>query len=187
MKLSESRQIKASREEVFAALNDPEVLQKAVQGCESMEKTGEGEYKAVVSVKVGPVKAKFSGNVTLSDIVPPESYTISGSGTGGAAGMASGGAKVRLTEENGITTLHYDVEAKTSGKLAQLGSRVIMSVAKSQADKFFAAFASIVEGEEAAEPAVEEKRKEEKSKIANPWLWVAFAAALALVYYYLAK
>lgn len=182
MDITETRRIRAGREEVFRSLNDPEVLRKAIPGCKSIERTGDGEFAAEVAVKVGPVKANFKGRIELSDIVEPESYTISGSGSGGAAGVASGEAKVRLEDAGGETDLHYEVTVKPGGKLAQLGNRVIKSVAKSQADKFFTAFGKIVEGGEPGEAPAPEGRKH---KIISPWIWVAVFAALAAAYYFL--
>ena len=139
--------IPASRQTVWKALNDPEVLKASIPGCEELDKTGDHSFAAKVKAKVGPVNAKFNGEVTLSDMNPPESYTISGEGKGGAAGFAKGGAKVHLTEEGPETTrLAYEVEAKVGGKLAQVGSRLIDGTAKKMADQFFTAFAERVGG-----------------------------------------
>ena len=113
--------IGAPREKVWEALNDPEVLKQSIPGCEEIEKTGENEMAAKVTAKVGPVKAKFAGQVTLSDMNPPESYTISGEGKGGAAGFAKGSAKVHLTPDGDETIMKYEVHASVGGKLAQLG------------------------------------------------------------------
>jgi carbon monoxide dehydrogenase subunit G len=131
----------ADRERVWAALNDPQVLKACIPGCEELEKTGENGFKATAKVAVGPVKATFKGNVTLSDIDPPNGYTISGEGQGGVAGFAKGGAKVRLDDADAGTRLVYDVEAQVGGKIAQLGGRLINGVAKKYADEFFANFA----------------------------------------------
>jgi len=151
MEMSGERQIAAPREEVWAALNDPEVLQACIPGCEEMEKTAEDTFTAKVTQKVGPVRAKFTGEVHLSDIVAGESYTISGSGKGGAAGGASGGAKVRLEDKDGGTLLTYDAEAKVTGKLAQLGARLINGFAKKMADEFFTRFKDRLEEPGAAD------------------------------------
>lgn len=129
--------IPASRERVWAALNDPEMLRLALPGCETLEKLSDNQLAATVVAKVGPVKAKFNGNVTLSNLNPPESYTISGEGKGGAAGFAKGGADVRLVEEGDITILTYTAKADVGGKLAQIGSRLIDGTAKKMADEFF--------------------------------------------------
>jgi len=132
----------AARPKVWAMLNDPDVLKACIPGCESLEKTGDDGFAAVAKVKIGPVNATFRGKVKLSDLVPLESYTISGEGEGGIAGFAKGGAKVALADaEGGATRLRYDVEAQVGGKIAQLGSRLVDGVAKSMADKFFAKFA----------------------------------------------
>ena len=131
----------AARPKVWEMLNDPGVLKACIPGCESLERTGDSGFAAVAKVKIGPVAATFKGKVQLSDLVPLESYTISGEGEGGVAGFAKGGAKVALADAEGGTLLRYNVEAHVGGKIAQLGSRLIDSVAKSMADKFFANFA----------------------------------------------
>src|SRR6516165_10840013 len=139
--------IPAPREAVWKALNDPEILKRSIAGCEELEKTSDTEFTAKVTAKVGPVKARFAGKVTLSDIDPPNGYTITGEGEGGIAGFAKGGAKVRLSDaEGGGTKLAYNVEANVGGKIAQLGSRLIDGVAKKMSDAFFSAFAKAVEG-----------------------------------------
>jgi carbon monoxide dehydrogenase subunit G len=149
MDMTGSERIAASREKVYEALNDPEILKAAIPGCESIEKTSATEMTATVVTKVGPVKAKFQGAVTLSDFDPPKGYSIRGEGKGGAAGFAKGGAKVRLEEDGGATVLHYEVKADVGGKLAQLGSRLIDSTAKKLAGEFFARFGEIVMGQAA--------------------------------------
>lgn len=136
--------IAAPRDAVWRALNDPEVLKQCIPGCESVEKTSETEFVAKVTAAVGPVKAKFGGKVTLSDIDPPNGYTISGEGQGGAAGFAKGGAKVKLVEDAGETVLSYQVSAQVGGKLAQVGSRLIDGVSKKMAEEFFNRFAAQV-------------------------------------------
>ena len=165
MQLVDSRDIKAPPETVWAAILDPEMLKAAVPGCESVTGSVADGFEAVVVQKVGPVKAKFTGMVTLSDIVPGESLTISGEGKGGPAGFAKGGAKVRFEAIPEGTRLSYEVEANVGGKLAQLGSRIIDGFAKKMADEFFERFQQAVEGpaavaEEApeAEPATEQKK-----------------------------
>jgi hypothetical protein len=134
----------ASREQVWAKLNDPEVLKACIPGCEQLDMTSDSEFQAVATVKVGPVKARWKGKVRLSDLDPPNSYRISGEGEGGVAGFAKGGAKVSLTDHAGGTRLSYDVEAQIGGKLAQLGQRLINSAAKKTADDFFVKFAAAV-------------------------------------------
>lgn len=148
MKLTEEIRIAAPREAVFAALNDADVLRRAIPGCEELEKVSDTELSAVVRAKVGPVRARFRGDVTLSDLNPPESYTLKGQGKGGAAGFARGEASVRLTEDGDGTLLHYDVNASVGGKLAQLGSRLVNNSARALAGEFFENFRKIVSGED---------------------------------------
>ncbi len=147
----------ADRPRVWALLNDPEVLKACIPGCESLEKTGENGFAAVVKTRIGPVSTTFRGKVELSDLVPLVGYTIKGEGEGGVAGFAKGGAKVSLADAPGGTQLHYDVEANVGGKIAQLGARLIDGVAKNMADKFFTNFAAIAAASAApagaAEPA----------------------------------
>jgi hypothetical protein len=131
----------ADRETVWAALNDPEALKACIPGVQELDKVSDTEFKAVAKVAIGPVKASFKGAVSLSDLDPPNGYTISGEGQGGVAGFAKGGAKVRLDEVEGGTRLTYEVDAQVGGKIAQLGGRLINGVAKKYADEFFANFA----------------------------------------------
>jgi carbon monoxide dehydrogenase subunit G len=141
MELKGEYRIPAPRERVWAMLNDPAVLKDCIPGCESLDGSPTEGFAARVTTKVGPVKATFNGQVTLSNINAPESYTISGEGKGGVAGFAKGGADVHLAEEPGGTILTYAVNAQVGGKLAQLGSRLIDSTAKKLADEFFSCFA----------------------------------------------
>lgn len=136
--------IPASRETVWEALNDPEVLRQSIPGCQSLEKSADGGFDAKVKAKVGPVSATFGGHVTLDDLMPPESYTLSGEGKGGAAGFAKGSAKVKLTAQGESTLLSYEVDAKVGGKLAQIGSRLIDGTAKKLSGEFFETFSAIV-------------------------------------------
>ncbi|HUW80601.1 MAG TPA: carbon monoxide dehydrogenase subunit G [Acidocella sp.] len=144
MDMSGERLIEAPKEKVWAALNDPEILKACIPGCETIEKLSDTEMKATASVKLGPIAARFTGNVLLSDLDPPNGYTISGEGQGGVAGFAKGGAKVALLEEPGGTKLVYEVNAQIGGKMAQLGARLIDSTAKQYAETFFTKFAAIV-------------------------------------------
>src|SRR5579864_7016637 len=125
MEMHGELRIPASRAEVWAKLNDPEVLKNCIPGCESVDKVSDTEFTAKVVARVGPVKASFSGKVTLTDLDPPAGYTITGEGTGGVAGFAKGGAKVTLEEEGGETVLRYGASGQVGGKLAQIGSRLI--------------------------------------------------------------
>lgn len=144
MEIAGEFRIPASKQAVWDALNDPEVLKESLPGCEEIEKTSDTEMTATVTTKLGPVRAKFKGKVTLSDLDPPNSYTLTGEGQGGAAGFASGVAKVNLTEDGGETVLTYTAEANVGGKLAQIGSRLIDSTSKKLAGQFFGKFAEIV-------------------------------------------
>ena len=153
MELTDQRDIAAPPDEVWAALIDPKVLQQCLPGCQELTGTPEEGYDAVVTQKVGPVKATFKGHVTLSNVVEGQSCTISGEGKGGPAGFAKGSADVALTPTGSGTRLSYDVQAKVGGKLAQLGSRVIDGFAKKTADQFFDNFKGVVEGEDAAPDA----------------------------------
>jgi uncharacterized protein len=147
MQMNDSQRIPASKEKVWAALNDPQVLKECIPGCQSLEMSSPTDMTATVVFRVGPVKATFGGKVTLSDLDPPNSYRISGEGSGGVAGFAKGGATVRLESESPeVTILHYDVDAQIGGKLAQLGQRLIDSTAKKLAGEFFAAFGAVVGG-----------------------------------------
>lgn len=139
-------QLPASRETVWAKLNDPETLKACIPGCQELNMLSETEFEAVAVNKIGPVKAKFKGRVTLSDLDPPNGYKISGQGDGGVAGFAKGGAAVALAEKDGGTLLTYNVEAQIGGKLAQLGQRLINGAAKKLADQFFENFAAAVKG-----------------------------------------
>ena len=148
--------IAAPRPAVWAALNDVEVLKAAIPGCDTINKISDNQIEATVTAKVGPVKATFKGVVTLSDLDPPNGYTISGEGKGGVAGFAKGGAKVKLRddpESGGGTILSYDVDASVGGKLAQIGARLIDSTAKKLADEFFAKFGTLAAAKAAELPA----------------------------------
>ncbi|MFZ5752509.1 MAG: CoxG family protein [Pseudomonadota bacterium] len=146
MNLSDSRDIRAPRADVWAAILDPEVLAACIPGCESMTGSVAEGFEAVVVQKVGPVKARFTGVVSISDVVEGRSCRISGEGKGGPAGFAKGGASVGLEDIPEGTRLTYEVEASVGGKLAQLGSRIIDGFAKKLADDFFERFQSAIEG-----------------------------------------
>ena len=148
MKMSGEEIIPAPREAVWQALNDPDVLRQCIPGCESIGRKSDTEFEAKVLAKVGPVKARFTGVVHLSDLNPPKSYRISGEGKGGLAGFATGGANVRLDEVAEGTRLSYDVDAQVGGKLASLGSRLIDSTARSMATQFFEKLVAMASGEE---------------------------------------
>ena len=146
MKMNGEFRVPTDRETVWRALNDPEVLKECLPGCQEIEKTSETEMTATLTIRVGPVKATFAGGVTFSDLDPPNGYTLAGQGQGGAAGFASGEARVRLIEEGGDTVVQYECDAKVGGKLAQIGSRLIDSTAKKLARQFFDTFAEQLGG-----------------------------------------
>ena len=146
MQMSDTREIAAPPSAVWAALFDPEVLKACVPGCQELTGSAEDGYEATVVQKVGPVKATFKGTVTMSDVVPGESCTLTGEGKGGAAGFAKGEARVRLEPIGTGTRLSYDVDAKVGGKLAQLGSRIVDGFARRMAGDFFTRFQSEIEG-----------------------------------------
>lgn len=146
MEMSGEYRIPASRDKVWAALNDPAVLKECIPGCQSLEKLNDNEMNATVVAKVGPVKATFNGHVTLSNIDPPKGYTITGEGKGGVAGFAKGGANVALKEDGAGTILNYTASGQVGGKLAQIGARLIDATAKQMADQFFGAFAARLGG-----------------------------------------
>ncbi len=186
MQMSGEYRIEASRDAVWAALNDPEVLKQAIPGCQEIEKVSDTEFAAKVKIKVGPVSAKFNGKVTFTDLDPPNGYTISGEGKGGPAGFAKGGAKVRLEPDGAATVLHYEVNAQVGGKLAQIGSRLIDATAKKLTGDFFAKFAEVVGGpapEEAAEEVAEAPAEEVAAAPGvRPLFWVlGLIAAVAIL------
>ena len=151
MKMSGEFRVPTDRETVWRALNDPEVLKQCLPGCQEIERTSETEMSATLVIKVGPVKATFAGGVTFSDLDPPKGYTLTGQGQGGAAGFASGEARVKLVEDGAETVVQYECDAKVGGKLAQIGSRLIDSTAKKLARQFFDSLAEkLGGGEEAA-------------------------------------
>ncbi|WP_428532366.1 SRPBCC domain-containing protein [Rhodopila sp.] len=145
MDMTGERLIPAPRQTVWQALNNPEVLKASIPGCESLEKLDDDQMKATAAVKVGPISARFSGKVQLSDIDPPNGYRISGEGQGGVAGFAKGGADVALADQGAETLLSYKVNAQVGGKLAQLGGRLIDATAKQMADAFFDRFSKQVQ------------------------------------------
>ncbi len=145
MELSGETRIEASRAVVWAALNDPLVLARAIPGCESLEQTADGGLQAKVVLKIGPIKARFGGAVTFSDVDPPNGYVIAGHGEGGIAGFAKGGARVRLDQEApNLTLLVWEARADVGGKIAQLGARLLDSTAKKLVGQFFDKFAAEV-------------------------------------------
>ena len=137
MDMKASRQLAVTQQQAWDALNDPEVLKTCIPGCDKVEATAENQYAVGMALKIGPVSAKFSGKITLSDIVAPSSYTISFEGQGGPAGHGKGNAQVRLTPNESGCELAYTVHAQVGGKVAQLGQRLIDGAAKGMAEDVF--------------------------------------------------
>lgn len=145
MELEDEYLVAASREVVYAALNDPEVLQQCIPGCKEISRRSDTELDATMVLKFGPVKATFKSAVTLTNLQPPESYTLIGEGKGGAAGFAKGSADVRLVEDGANTVLEYKVKANVGGKLAQVGGRLVESTTRKIAADFFGKLAEVIE------------------------------------------
>ncbi|HUQ74491.1 MAG TPA: carbon monoxide dehydrogenase subunit G [Burkholderiales bacterium] len=167
MEMSGEQLVPAPQQAVWDALNDPEMLKACVPGCESIDPIGENQYQVLMVARVGPVSAKFKGKLALSDIKPPQSYSISFEGQGGPAGFAKGGAQVRLAPEGDQTKLSYDVKASVGGKLAQIGSRLVDAAAKKVADDFFRNFndkVAALQGD--AETTIVRAKKDDDATIA---------------------
>lgn len=181
MEMEQARSLPLDRKQVWEALNDPAVLQACIPGCESFERVEDNTYDAVVNSKVGPVKARFKGRVELTDLQPPESYSMSFKGRGGQAGFVQGSASVRLDEEAGGCRLGYSVKATLGGKLAQLGSRLIDGAAQKTANQFFDNFVEHMGGGtgEAAEAVA--GAEPSGGALARAWPWLLAAAIVAAV------
>ena len=181
MDMTGERVIAAPRQRVWEALNNPKVLKDCIPSCESVEKVSDTEMTAKAAIRIGPMAAKFGGVLHLSDLDPPNGYTIAGEGQGGAAGFAKGGAKVSLAEEpGGGTRLSYKVEAQVGGKMAQIGARLIDATAKSMAEQFFTRFAAAVEQPGAATSAGQPIAAAPVSGVVFPPVAVAAVAAGAI-------
>lgn len=192
MQMQGSRQLSATAQQAWAALNDPEILKQCIPGCQSFELEAENVYKVAAQIKIGPVSAKFTGTVTLSDIEPPKRYTLNFEVQGGVAGHGKGISQVELTENDQGVELKYTVESQIGGKLAQLGQRLIDGAAKSMADDFFKRFEKALDQQTAntdstmateADTDTESKpaTKAAASSGVPRWLWMAIAAAVAVV------
>ena len=196
MKLSGSYKLNVKKELVWKALNDPNILKKCIPGCESFDKESNNVFNASATNQIGPMNATFSGTVSLSDIQENQSYTLSGEGQS-SVGFANGSAKVKLTEENEVTTLSYEVDVNVGGKIAQLGSRLINGVAKKMSDYFFGRFADLVDPitskdkimktaetteKKDVSKLVEKKRvKELKSNFLNKYIYSALLILILLI------
>ena len=176
MEIKGEYQIDSSRENVWLALNDPEMLKKCIPGCESLEKTSDTELDATVMAAIGPVRARFKTRISLENLNPPESYTLTGESKAGAAGFGRGSADVTLAENEGGTLLTYSADFKVGGKLAQVGSRLVVGATKKTADDFFGTFSRELD------PAAERIDVEEDSGgTANTRTWMAVGAAVVVL------
>jgi len=185
MKLTGSYKMNVKKEAVWKALNDPNILKQCIPGCESFDKESKNIFNATATNQIGPMNATFSGTVTLSNIQENQSYTLSGEGQS-SVGFANGSADVKLIEENGITTLTYEVNANVGGKIAQLGSRLINGVAKKMSDYFFGRLADLVapltKEKNRTGSIVEEKRVEElKSNFLNKYIYSIIGILILLI------
>jgi uncharacterized protein len=190
MELTNSRVVPAPVADVWKALNDPAALKACIPGCESLERTGDDEWQATVAAKVGPVSAKFSGKMRMTDIVPPTGYTLKFEGQGGAAGFANGEARVALAPAPGDqTTLTYVAKAQVGGKLAQIGSRLIDGAAAKLADEFFAKFGAQFAPAAAEGVAATTAAAPDASTFSgSPWIrYVALALILAIMIWLYAR
>lgn len=187
MDMQASRQLAVTQQQAWDALNDPEVLKLCIPGCDKLEATETGRYAVGVSVKIGPVSAKFNGKITLSDVNPPASYTIGFDGQGGAAGFGKGTAQVTLVPKDGGCELGYTVHAQVGGKLAQLGQRLVDGAAKGMAEDFFKRFDDEMQRRhppaDTSVPTV--MALPAPATGIAPWIWVAGVAVLAIIWWLL--
>ena len=185
MEISGEYQINAQREIVWAALNDPDMLRKCIPGCESLEQQSETELNALVVSAIGPVKARFKSRITLEDLNPPESYTLVGEGKAGAAGHGRGSAHVVLSESDGGTLLKYAADFKVGGKLAQVGSRLVLGATKKIADEFFGTFA--IELDPGAQRLDEEFPVPRGRSTSRTWKAAGLALLVLLIWWFLLR
>jgi uncharacterized protein len=201
MDMNGSRQLAVTQQQAWDALNDPEVLKACIVGCDKIEVTGENQFSMAVSLKIGPVSAKFAGKIALSDIVPPQSYKLAFEGQGGAAGFGKGSSAVTLVPNAGGCELQYTVHASVGGKIAQVGQRLIDGVAKSMAEDFFKRFDKLMQErhptpvsaenqaiDQAGSPQAATDSGANKGGGGMPkWVWWAIVVALAAAYFALRK
>ena len=193
MELKDEIRIHAPRAQVFAALNDPEILRQAIPGCEALEATTPTDFTATVAAKIGPLSARFTGAVSLADIEPPVRYTLAGEGKGGPAGFAKVRAAVELAEDGDSTLLTYQVKADIGGKLGQLGGAIVDRTARKLAGEFFQSFERLVAVAPAADADTSDAAPASVVKApgsntgAKGWWWLASAIALALAWFALAR
>ena len=194
MKLAGSYKLNVKKEIVWRALNDSDILKQCIPGCESFEKESDTIFNATATNQIGPMNATFSGKVTLSNIQKNQSYTLSGEGQS-SVGFANGSADVKIKEENGTTTLSYEVDVNVGGKIAQLGSRLIDGIAKKMSDYFFGRFSDLVspikkEEKDTDEIVVEKRVVELKSNFLNKYFYFALVALILLlvvIFYFVSR
>tara|TARA_B100000614_G_scaffold144299_1_gene128360 strand:- start:869 stop:1435 length:567 start_codon:yes stop_codon:yes gene_type:complete len=185
MKMNGEKVINASKQDVWDALNNPEKLKLAIPGAETVEKKDDNNLTATVKTKIGPISAKFTGNIILTNVNPPNSYTLTGEGTGGAAGFAKGSANVELLDVDDGTLLKYNVDANVGGKLAQIGQRLIETTANKLADDFFGKFNEILNPE--IDKSEDSVIIDEKSKGLSQTTWITILViltSLSLLFWY---
>ena len=193
MDMQGQRQLGVTQQQAWEALNDPQMLKQCISGCDKMELMEDGRYAVGMSVKIGPVSAKFAGKIELADVTPPESYTLKFDGQGGVAGFGKGVSQVKLTPNEQGTMLDYTVNAQVGGKIAQLGQRLIDGVAKSMAEDFFAKFEAAMQerhpkveavplaASQTPDPVEASSTPQESS---NKLWFVAIALAVAMLYFW---
>ena len=194
MKLTGSYKLNVKKEVVWKALNDPEILKKCIPGCEVFEKESNTVFNATATNQIGPMNATFSGKLSLSNIHENQSYKLSGEGQS-SVGFVNGIADVKLTEENGLTILNYEVDVNVGGKVAQLGSRLINGVAKKMSDYFFGQFSDLVapiktEKKDTGEFVIKKRVKELKSNFLNKYIYsiiLVFILLLVAIIYFVSR
>ena len=184
MEIKGKYQIASKREQVWAALNDPEILKACIPGCESLDKISDTEFSAQVTAAFGPVRAKFNTSLTLENVKPPESYTLVGSGKGGAAGFGSGRADVKLLETDDGTQLTYSADFKVGGKLAQVGSRLVLGATKKTAQDFFGNFSRMLDPQA---QRIESDEEVGEAVMSKTWLALAAAVVALLIWWFLLR
>ena len=194
MKLAGSYKLNVKKEVVWKALNDPEILKKCIPGCDVFEKESNTIFNATATNQIGPMNATFSGKLSLSNIQENQSYKLSGEGQS-SVGFVNGIADVKLTEENGLTILNYEVDVNVGGKVAQLGSRLINGVAKKMSDYFFGQFSDLVapiktEKKDTSEFIIKKRVKELKSNFLNKYIYsiiLVFILLLVAIIYFVSR
>lgn len=186
MEIKGEYRIASDRETVWSALNDVDVLQKCIPGCESLEKLADNEFSGKVSTSIGPVRAKFDTRIRLENLNPPESYTLTGESKAGAAGFGRGSADVRLAEQDDGTLLTYSAEFKVGGKLAQVGSRLVLGATRKTADDFFGRFARELDSG-AVKVVAEDKEAPGTTIVAKTWIALGAAAIVLLIWWFLLR